>query len=41
MFLKLCGIVFQYNQCGRDQETEQSALFAVMWCQVACHMVMQ
>ena len=42
MFLKLCGTVLvqsciSLNQYGGDQETYQSALFAVMWYQVACH----
>ena len=27
------------NRVGRDQESHQIALFAVMWYQVACHMV--
>ena len=41
MFLKLCGSKSNaINQCGRDQETYQTgASFAVMWYQVACHMV--
>ena len=39
MFLKLNSI--SINQYGRDRETYQSALLAVMWYQVACHMVVR
>ena len=41
MFLKLCGIVFQKINAGVTRKTYQSALFAVMWYQVACHVVVR